>query len=73
MGTINQQLTNFTIKEFNKRLKQPVIYFFSILYFTIKEFNKRLKLASIKFLSKIYFTIKEFNKRLKHLPKYLCL
>ena len=44
MGTINQQLTNFTIKEFNKRLKRDFILGYKWIYFTIKEFNKRLKL-----------------------------
>ncbi len=34
---------NFTIKEFNKRLKPDNLVKYSDLYFTIKEFNKRLK------------------------------
>ena len=39
------QLNNFTIKEFNKRLKHLVGLSIFLFNFTIKEFNKRLKHA----------------------------
>ena len=56
---------NFTIKEFNKRLKLQRIQMYLVKYFTIKEFNKRLKPLEAIMLRGGNFTIKEFNKRLK--------
>ncbi len=41
---------NFTIKEFNKRLKPPLLNGAVNHHFTIKEFNKRLKRGNLSSL-----------------------
>ncbi len=60
MDQIMFRILNFTIKEFNKRLKRSSSLCIFARYFTIKEFNKRLK----RFAEKRFSKGKFYHKRI---------